>query len=89
MDDLIHMTDAIEAIRNLYTDTITKSDYERNKALCEAKDAIELLEIVHPEKTYVGLANALFYLWMENLIKDSEYDKIMDRLHEAHKNRTI
>ena len=38
---------------------------------------------------YEKLSNVLLYLWMLNILKDSEYYKIMDRLNKAHKNGKI
>lgn len=34
---------------------------------------------------YTDCANAMLELWMENILTDGEYNKIMDKLNEAHK----
>ena len=34
---------------------------------------------------YTDCANALLMLWMEDILTDSEYRKIMDKLNKAHK----
>lgn len=39
--------------------------------------------------SYSDCANALLKLWMENIISDREYSRIMNRLNKAHKDHII
>lgn len=39
--------------------------------------------------SYSACADALLKLWMENIVTDGEYNRIMDRLNKAHKDGTI
>lgn len=39
--------------------------------------------------TYQECADSLLYLWMENIITDGEYNKIMDKLNNAHEEGTV
>lgn len=39
--------------------------------------------------TYQDCANALLLMWMENILTDGEYDRIMDKLNKAHEERTL
>ena len=41
------------------------------------------------EIQYSDCADALLKLWMENIITDGEYNRIMDRLNKAHKDGVI
>lgn len=41
------------------------------------------------EIQYSDCADALLKLWMENIITDGEYNRIMDRLNKAHKDVVI
>ncbi len=41
------------------------------------------------EIKYSDCADALLKLWMENIITDGEYNRIMDRLNKAHKDGVI
>ena len=41
------------------------------------------------EIRYSDCADALLKLWMENIITDGEYNRIMDRLNKAHKEGII
>ena len=38
---------------------------------------------------YENLYKVLLYLWVLNILKDSEYYKIMNRLNKAHKDGKI
>ena len=35
--------------------------------------------------TYKDCADAMLMMWMEDVVTDSEYNRIMDKLNEAHK----
>ena len=41
------------------------------------------------EIRYSDCADALLKLWIENIITDGEYNRIMDRLNKAHKEGVI
>ena len=55
----------------------------------EVEKAIINLPEIYPETTYAGAANALLYLWTLDVLKDSEYYKIMDRLNRVYKTGKI
>ena len=38
---------------------------------------------------YTDCSNALLKLWMENILTDSEYNKIMDKLNNAYKDEMV
>ena len=38
---------------------------------------------------YTDCANAMLKMWMENILTDGEYNKIMDKLNKAHKEGKI
>lgn len=39
--------------------------------------------------SYVDCANALLKMWMENIMTDGEYNRIMDKLNKAHEEERI
>ena len=39
--------------------------------------------------TYQNCADAMLMMWMENIVTDSEYNKIMDKLNKAHEDGTL
>lgn len=39
--------------------------------------------------SYVDCANVLLKLWMENILTDSEYHRISDKLEKAHKDGVV
>ena len=38
---------------------------------------------------YEDCANAMLKMWMENILTDAEYNRIMDKLNKAHKEEKI
>lgn len=38
---------------------------------------------------YQDCANALLLMWMENVLTDGEYDRIIDKLNKAHEEGTL
>lgn len=50
---------------------------------------IDPLSEQNAEIQYSDCADALLKLWMENIITDGEYNRIMDRLNKAHKDGVI
>lgn len=51
-------------------------------------DVITLLKTQN-QITYRDCSDALLMLWMDNIITDGEYNRIMDRLNKAHKDGAI
>lgn len=46
---------------------------------------------IYPEKPidYSDCSNAMLKMWMEGVLTDGEYNKIMDKLNRAHNDRRV
>ena len=53
------------------------------------KEAIKALEQDPKPVDYYDCSSAMLKLWMENIVTDSEYYKIMDKLNAKHKEGKI
>ena len=48
----------------------------------EQKKALDMEVIVPAEIGYNDCANAMLSMWMDNIVTDGEYNRIMDRLNK-------
>ena len=86
MGDLISRQAAIDAI-----DRERKNKHLFNTAedgLLKARGVINTLPSADPEIkpiSYMDCTNALLKMWIDNVLTDGEYNKIMDKLNAKHK----
>ena len=84
MSDLISRKAAIDAIRastSKYTGFMEMEMYTDDDAV----EAIEALPSAQPEIKpidYQDCANAMMKMWMDNVLTDGEYNRIMDKLNK-------
>lgn len=86
MRDLIERQAAIEAINAVFPADPTMSEYVRGITCgaALAKTYIKQLPSVQPEIKpieYRDCANAMLKMWMDNVLTDGEYNRIMDKLN--------
>lgn len=83
MNDLISRQAAIDAVTMgaLSTATLYGRTDEGATALKEIVSAIKALPSAQPEITYQTCSDALLKMWMDNVLTDSEYNRIMDKLN--------
>ena len=77
MQDLISRQAAIDAIRG---------EIEIN-GYSHVVDVLEQLPSAQPEVKEIGYAecaNAMLKMWIDNVLTDGEYNRIMDRLNAHH-----
>lgn len=102
MSDPIERQDAIDVVSysielcNKALDSITLGgrdryavEVERN-SLLKLKDDIKLLPSVQPEIKpieYRDCANAMLKMWIDKVLTDGEYNRIMDKLNAHWKER--
>ena len=87
MQDLISRQAAIDAICK----EGTRLERNGTVAMCEIKqwciDLLERLPSTQPEVKEIGYAecaNAMLKMWIDNVLTDGEYNRIMDRLNAHH-----
>lgn len=85
MDDLISRQAAIDAIDDA-NDSLVEDDYTYGvqSGMEKAKYVIEALPSAEPEIKpieYRDCANAMMKMWMDNVVTDGEYSRIMDKLN--------
>ena len=93
MDDLISRQQAIDTVEFgiTYAKAINKSTgevrelfKEGNKALNEAVERLKDLPSAQPEVKEIGYAecaNAMLKMWIDKVLTDGEYNRIMDKLN--------
>ena len=61
--------------------------YGLDSILVDFKAADMILELLKDQKpiNYVDCSNAMLKMWMENVLTDGEYSRIMDKLNKAYK----
>lgn len=82
MSDLISRQAAIDAIMDMYC----KSDEDGYVWIIrgDAWARIDALPSAQPETKPIGYrdcANAMLKMWMDNVVTDGEYNRIMDKLN--------
>ena len=86
MSDLISRKDAIEWVQNIltidrYYHPHSKS---RNVPIDEVIDALERVPSIEPEIKpieYRDCTNAMLRMWMDNVVTDGEYGRIIEKLN--------
>lgn len=81
MSDLISRQAAIDAtwFEPSYTDPLN--------VLTEVRDRLKVVPPAQPEVKEIGYAecaNAMLKMWIDNVLTDGEYNRIMDRLNTHH-----
>lgn len=83
MDDLISRKAAIDAVHRNY-DTILDFKSDGRTVADSFEDIINALPSAQPEIKpidYQDCANAMMRMWMDNVVTDGEYNRIMDKLN--------
>lgn len=86
MDDLISRQTAIELAMQYCPDddgSCSKADRDIRELL----DDLENLPSAQPEAKEIGYAecaNAMLKMWIDNVLTDGEYNRIMDKLNAHH-----
>ena len=94
MSDLISRQDTIDRI-NEYIEEYSEIDSDGNHsekwcAMQEAKMTIKNMPSAQPENKeidYQDCSNAMLKMWIDNVVTDGEYNRIMDKLN-AHWGKT-
>lgn len=89
MNDLIYRQMAIDAVHEEFDECLVWDESGRRTA-DEFETIINQLPSAQPEVkpiSYADCANALMMMWIDKVLTDGEYKKIMDRLnaHEMKK----
>ena len=82
MNDLISRQDAVNAISKLSAWHNIEGAWVYQ---VEALDTLRYMPSAEPEIkpiSYADCANAMMMMWIEEVITDGEYNRIMDRLNE-------
>ena len=92
MSDLISRQAAIEVIDAVFPVDPMKSEYAQGIACgaALAKTYVEQLPPAEPEVkqiSYTDCVNAMLMMWMDNVLTDGEYNRIMDKLNEHEKKK--
>lgn len=80
MDKLISEQAAIDALHG-YFDGMLETD---TWSPCDVYGLIEILPPAQPEQHEIGYsecANAMLKMWIDNVLTDGEYNRIMDKLN--------
>ena len=86
--DLISRQAAIDTLEN--TKTAISENGERYIAKQNAIMRIDALPSAQPEVkqiSYTDCANAMLMMWMDKVLTDGEYNRIMDKLNEHEKKK--
>ena len=98
MDEYIRREDAVNALAKTMPTPATPDgagefDHEIHIADEAFADAIRIIESLEPadvvptesqEIGYGQCANAMLKMWMDNVVTDGEYNRIMDRLNKLY-----
>ena len=85
MSDLIDRQQAIDIIEGF-----PHGDVWNVESMEEMVYRIELLTSAQPEVkqiSYTDCANAMLMMWMDKVLTDGEYNRIMDKLNEHEKKK--
>ena len=85
MSDLISRQKAIDIIEDF-----PHGDVWNVESMEEMIDRIKLLPSAQPEVkqiSYTDCANAMLMMWMDKVLTDGEYNRIMDKLNEHEKKK--
>lgn len=90
--DAVYRRTAIEALRKCQTYLFDSRDYDKKISLEDAEYAIEQLpsvqlEIDPADIDYYYCSNAMLKMWIDNVLTDGEYNKIMDKLNDFERRR--
>ena len=91
MSDLINRQDAIERITNQYQDSDGGRDRYAvgiNVGITKAMNTLKDMPSAQPEVKkylYPDYANAMMMMWLDEVLTDNEYDRIMYKLSEHEK----
>ena len=91
-DDTIYRQAAIDALSYCQTYLFDPRDYDKKISLEDAAYAIEQLPSVQQEVNpadidYYYCSNAMLKMWIDNVLTDGEYNKIMDKLNDFERRR--
>jgi len=84
--DAISREEALKEMQNYYDDCAKTSEYTR-LGFETAMNVVRELPPVTPEKTtitYKDCSEAMMKMWIDNVITDGQYNKIMDKLNAKH-----
>ena len=87
MDDSISRQAAIDKADSLYRDTKNDECYMitgYNHAISDIRAILKSLPSAQPETKLIGYqecANAMLKMWIDNVVTDGEYSRIMDKLN--------
>lgn len=87
MTDLISRQDAMEAIRKNVSKSETEDSLCFNLGLGVAEKEVESLPSAEPQPkpiSYIECANAMLKMWIDNVLTDGEYYRIMEKLNSKH-----
>jgi len=92
MDDTISRQAAIDALGHCQTYLFDSRDYDKKISREDAAYAIEQLPSAQLEANpadidYYYCSNALLKMWIDNVLTDGEYNKIMDKLNDFERRR--
>ena len=89
MDEYIRREDAVETIGEEY---VPRTDFERgmvsqmscDKAKIKALPSADVVPTESQEIGYGQCANVMLKMWIDNVVTDGEYNRIMDRLNKLY-----
>jgi len=90
--DLTSRQQAIDALSYCQTYLFDSKDYDKKISREDAAYAIEQLpsaqlEVNPADIDYYYCSNALLKMWIDNVLTDGEYNKIMDKLNDFERRR--
>lgn len=87
MSDTISRQAAIESIRECAEAAHSMHDWDMEQGYLNAIECIEEEPSAQPEVKEIGYAecaNAMLKMWIDNVLTDGEYNRIMDKLNTHH-----
>ena len=65
--------------------SVIRSKHDAHVAFCDYLiECVKQLSSVQPEISYLDCSNAMLKMWMDNVVTDGEYNRIMDKLNKKH-----
>ena len=89
IDAILHLTN-FESVRTLYEYTQEHVTEHWTEGINDAIDAVIAVPSAQPEIKpieYLDCTSAMLKMWMDNVLTDGEYNRIMDKLNEQEKAR--
>lgn len=80
-DDTISRAASIDALNNVLADYIPCLIGRNEEIPLKCAVAIRNLPSAQPVLTYQTCSDALMKMWMDNVLTDGEYNRIMDKLN--------